>query len=74
MSEARKLATILAADIAGHSRFTARDEERTVARSPDRPYRSAISVHHGQVVKRTGNGILIEFRSVVDAVRCSIEV
>jgi TolB-like protein/class 3 adenylate cyclase len=77
MSETRKLAAILAADVAGFSRLTATDEERTVARL--RGLRTdlidpAISVHHGHVVKRTGDGILIEFRSVVDAVRCSIEV
>ncbi len=77
MSETRKLAAILAADVAGYSRLTATDEERTIARL--RGLRTdlidpAISVHHGRVVKRTGDGILIEFRSVVDALRCSIEV
>ncbi len=77
MSETRKLAAILAADVAGYSRLTATDEERTIARL--RGLRTdlidpAISVHNGHVVKRTGDGILIEFRSVVDAVRCSIEV
>jgi adenylate cyclase len=77
MSETRKLAALLAADVAGYSRLAATDEERTVARL--RGLRTdlidpAISVHHGRVVKRTGDGILIEFRSVVEAVRCSIEV
>jgi adenylate cyclase len=77
MSETRKLAAILAADDAGYSRRTATDEERTIARL--RGLRSdlidpAVSVHHGHVVKRTGDGILIEFRSVADAVRCAIEV
>jgi adenylate cyclase len=77
MSETRKLAAIVAADVAGYSRLTATDEERTVARL--RGLRTdlidpATSVHHGRVVKRTGDGMLIEFRSVVDAVRCSIEV
>jgi adenylate cyclase len=77
MVETRKLAAILAADIAGYSRLTGADEDRTLARL--RGLRSdlidpAISVHHGRVVKRTGDGILIEFRSVVDAVRCAIEV
>ncbi len=77
MSETRKLAAILAADVAGYSRLTATDEERTIARL--RGLRTdlidpAISVHNGHVVKRTGDGILIEFRSVVDAVRCAIEV
>jgi adenylate cyclase len=73
----RKLAVILAADVAGYSRLTGADEEGTLARL--RALRSdlfdpTISVHHGRVVKRTGDGALIEFRSVVDAVRCAIEV
>jgi len=77
MAETRKLAAILAADIAGYSRLAGADEDRTLARL--RGLRSdlidpAISVHHGRVVKRTGDGILIEFRSVVDAVSCAIEV
>jgi adenylate cyclase len=77
MSAERKLAAILAADVAGYSRLAGADEERTLARL--RALRSdlidpTISVHHGRVVKRTGDGILIEFRSVVDAVRCAIEV
>jgi TolB-like protein len=77
MTETRKLAAILAADVAGYSRLTSADEDRTLARL--RALRSdlidpAIAVHHGRVVKRTGDGILIEFRSVVDAVRCAIEV
>ena len=71
------LVAILAADIAGYSRLVGADEDRTLARL--RGLRGdlidpAISVHHGRVVKRTGDGILIEFRSVVDAVRCAIEV
>jgi adenylate cyclase len=77
MAEIRKLAAILAADIAGYSKLTAADEERTLARL--RALRSdlfdpTIALHHGRVVKRTGDGVLIEFRSVVDAVRCAIEV
>jgi adenylate cyclase len=77
MTETRKLAALLAADIAGYSRLAGADEDRTLARL--RALRSdlidpSISVHHGRVVKRTGDGILIEFRSVVDAVRCAIEV
>jgi TolB-like protein/class 3 adenylate cyclase len=72
----RKLAAILAADVAGYSRLASVDEDRTLARL--RALRSdlidpTISVHHGRVVKRTGDGILVEFRSVVDAVRCAIE-
>jgi adenylate cyclase len=77
MAETRKLAAILAADVAGYSRLAAADEERTLARL--RALRSdlidpTIAVHHGRVVKRTGDGSIIEFRSVVDAVRCAIEV
>ena len=77
MAETRKLAALLAADIAGYSRLAGSDEDRTLARL--RALRSdlidpTIAVHHGRVVKRTGDGILIEFRSVVDAVRCAIEV
>ncbi len=77
MSETRKLAAILVSDVVGYSRLAGADEERTLARL--RALRSdlidpTISVHHGRVVKRTGDGSLIEFRSVVDAVRCAIEV
>ena len=77
MTETRKLAAILAADVAGYSKLAGADEERTLARL--RALRSdlidpTIAVHHGRVVKRTGDGSLIEFRSVVDAVRCAIEV
>jgi TolB-like protein/class 3 adenylate cyclase len=77
MAESRKLAAILAADVVGFSRLTGADEERTLARL--RALRSDLidptfAVHHGRVVKRTGDGALVEFRSVVDAVRCAIEV
>ena len=77
MAETRKLPAILAADVAGYSKLAGADEERTLARL--RALRSdlidpTIAVHHGRAVKRTGDGILIEFRSVVDAVRCAIEV
>ena len=77
MAETRKLAAILAADVVGYSRLAGADEDRTLARL--RALRSdlidpTIAVHHGRVVKRTGDGALVEFRSVVDAVRCAIEV
>jgi adenylate cyclase len=70
-------AAILAADVVGFSRLAGADEERTLARL--RALRSdlfdpTIALYHGRVVKRTGAGVLIEFRSVVDAVRCAIEV
>jgi adenylate cyclase len=77
VNEIRKLAAILAADVVGYSRLAGADEDRTLARL--RALRSdlidpTIAVHHGRVVKRTGDGALVEFRSVVDAVRCAIEV
>src|SRR5499426_4122081 len=77
MPDTRKLAAILAADVVGFSRLASADEDRTLARL--RALRSdlidpTIAVHHGRVVKRTGDGALVEFRSVVDAVRCAIEV
>jgi adenylate cyclase len=77
MSETRKLAAILVADIVGYSRLTGADEDRILARL--RTLRSdlidpTIAVHRGRVVKRTGDGAIVEFRSVVDAVRCAIEV
>ncbi|HZZ22163.1 MAG TPA: adenylate/guanylate cyclase domain-containing protein [Roseiarcus sp.] len=77
MSETRKLAAILVSDVVGYSRLAGADEDRILARL--RTLRSdlidpIISVHHGRVVKRTGDGSIIEFRSVVDAVRCAIEV
>src|SRR6478672_10328636 len=77
MAEQRKLVAILAADVVGFSRLTGADEDRTLARL--RALRSdlidpTIAVHNGRMVKRTGDGALVEFRSVVDAVRCAIEV
>src|SRR5271169_216509 len=77
MTETRKLAAILVADVVGYSRLAGADEDRTLARL--RALRSdlidpTIAVHHGRVVKRTGDGSIIEFRSVVDAVHCAIEV
>ncbi len=77
MSESRKIAAILVSDVVGYSRLAGADEDRILARL--RTLRSdlidpLISVHHGRVVKRTGDGSIIEFRSVVDAVRLAIEV
>src|SRR5581483_7378740 len=77
MSESRKLAAILVADVVGFSRLAGVDEDRILARL--RTLRSdlidpTVAVHHGRVVKRTGDGAVVEFRSVVDAVRCAIEV
>jgi adenylate cyclase len=67
----------LAADIVGYGRLAGADEERILARL--RALRSdlidpTIAVHHGRIVKRTGDGLIIEFRSVVDALRCALEV
>jgi adenylate cyclase len=77
MGETRKLAAILVADVVGYSRLAGADEDRTFARL--RALRSdlvdpTIALHHGRIVKRTGDGSMVEFRSVVDAVRCAIEV
>src|ERR1700678_4538309 len=77
MSEIRKLAAILAADVVGFSRLVRTDEDRTLARL--RALRSdlidpTVSIHNGHVFKRTGDGALVEFRSAVDAVRCAVEV
>ena len=77
MSETPKIAAILVSDVVGYSRLAGVDEDRTLARL--RALRSdlidpTISVHHGWIVKRTGDGSVIEFRSVVDAVRCALEV
>ena len=77
MGETRKLAAILVSDVVGYSRLTGADEDRILARL--RALRSdlidpTIAVHHGRVVKRTGDGAIVEFRSVVDAVNCAIEI
>jgi adenylate cyclase len=73
----RRLAAILAADVAGYSRLIGDDEEGTIARL--RALRRelidpAIAAHRGRIVKTTGDGILIEFPSAVDAVRCAVDV
>ena len=77
MSETRKPAAIVVADVVGYSRLAGADEDRTLARL--RSLRSdlidpAVAVNHGRIVKRTGDGVIAEFLSVVDAVRCAIEV
>ena len=73
----RRLTTILAADVAGYSRLTGLDEEGTHAQLQDH-LRSLvnpkIAEHRGRVVKNTGDGLLAEFSSVVDAVRCAVDV
>jgi TolB-like protein len=77
MTERRKLAAILVTDIVGFSRMTSQHEEDTLARL--RALRSdvvepAVRVHNGRIVKGTGDGALIEFSSVVEAVRCAIDI
>src|SRR5580693_6980293 len=73
----RRLAAILAADVAGYSRLMGADEEGTLAqlkalrRELSDP---KIAEHHGRIVKTTGDGLLLEFASVVDAVRCAVAV
>jgi len=73
----RRLAAILAADVAGYSRLIGADEEGTLARL--KAHRRElidpkISEHKGRIVKTTGDGVLVEFASVVDALRCAGEV
>jgi adenylate cyclase len=77
MTATRRLAAILAADVAGYSRLMGADEEGThaamlaVRRELGDP---KIREHRGRIVKTTGDGLLVEFASVVDAVRCAVEV
>ena len=73
----RRLAAVLAADIAGYSRLMGRDEERTLAQL--KVFRKtlvdpSIASHHGRIVKTTGDGMLVEFSSAVDAARCAVEI
>jgi TolB-like protein/class 3 adenylate cyclase len=77
MAATRRLAAILAADVVGYSRLMGEDEEGTLAalktlwRDLSDP---KIKEHHGRIVKTTGDGLLVEFASVVDAVRCAVDV
>jgi adenylate cyclase len=73
----RRLAAVLAADVAGYSRLMGLDEERTVAQL--KAFRKtlvdpAVAAHRGRIVKNTGDGVLVEFGSAVDAARCAIEI
>ena len=73
----RRLAAILAADVAGYSRLMGADEEGTLERLKALRRElidPKIAEHHGRIVKTTGDGMLVEFASVVDAVRCAVEV
>src|SRR4029077_5883526 len=76
MTQTRRLAAILAADVAGYSRLIGADEEGTLNRL--RSIRAEIidpkiTEHRGRIVKTTGDGLLVEFSSVVDALRCATE-
>ncbi len=73
----RKLAAILAADIVGYSRLMETDEAGTLAQL--KTHRKElidpkIAEHRGRIVKTTGDGVLVEFASVVDAVQCAVEI
>jgi len=77
MSRTRRLAAILAADVAGYSRLIGSDEEGTLNRL--RSIRTdvinpKVTEHHGRIVKTTGDGLLVEFTSVIDALRCASEI
>ena len=77
MASTRRLAAILAADVAGYSRLMGADEEGTLERLKAHRrqlFDPKISEHRGRIVKTTGDGLLAEFPSVVDAVRCAVEV
>jgi TolB-like protein/class 3 adenylate cyclase len=77
MSRTRRLAAILAADVAGYSRLMGADEEGTLERLKALRRElldPKIAEHKGRIVKTTGDGVLVEFASVVDAVRCAVEV
>jgi TolB-like protein len=77
VSQTRRLAAILAADVAGYSRLMGTDEEGTLERLKALRRELVdpkIAQHKGRIVKTTGDGMLVEFASVVDAVRCAVEV
>ena len=77
MSATPRLAAILAADIAGYSRLVGVDEARTLQGFKEiraELFDPKVGEHHGRLVKTTGDGFLVEFSSVVDALRCATEV
>ena len=77
MTPTRRLAAILAADVAGYSRLMGADEEGTLERLKALRRElldPKIAAHRGRIVKTTGDGLLVEFASVVDAVRCAVAV
>ena len=77
MTTTRRLAAILAADVAGYSRLMGADEEGTLERLKGLRrdlIDPKIAEHKGRLVKTTGDGVLVEFASVVDSVRCAVEM
>src|SRR5712664_2593868 len=77
MSQTRRLAAILAADVAGYSRLMGADEEGTLERLKALRRElvdPGIARHHGRIVKTTGDGMLVEFASIVDAVGCAVGI
>jgi adenylate cyclase len=73
----RRLAAILLTDMVGYSRLMGLDEEGTIARLKahrEEIFYPKIAAHGGRIVKTTGDGLLVEFASVVDAVKCAFEV
>jgi adenylate cyclase len=77
MSQTRRLAAILAADVGGYSRLMGTDEEGTLERLKALRRELVdpkIAGHHGRIVKTTGDGMLVEFASIVDSVRCAVAV
>src|SRR5215468_4934880 len=77
MPPVRRLAAILAADVAGYSRLMGADEEGTHGRLQGHLrdlINPKVAEHRGRIVKNTGDGLLAEFASVVDAVRCAAEI
>src|SRR5215469_6444460 len=77
MTATRRLAAILAADVAGYSRLIGADEAGTLQAFKiikTELFEPAIAAHNGRLVKTTGDGFLAEFGSVVDALRCAVEI
>src|SRR5215470_17017111 len=73
----RRLAAVLAADVAGYSRLMSHDEEGTLRRLKahlSELVEPSIAAHRGRVVKRTGDGLLVDFASAVEAVRCAVAI
>ncbi|MEA2916471.1 MAG: adenylate cyclase [Bradyrhizobium sp.] len=73
----RRLAAVLAADVAGYSRLMGLDEERTLAQLKTLRQTlvdPAVASHRGRIVKTTGDGMLVEFASAVDAARCAVDI